>query len=131
MKRQDVQKKINAYFESRYGPVLDKGKNPVMDEAGNIIYEIVRPPTLSGLALCLGLDSREKLTVFTKNKAILSDVNRAILQVEEYAEEKLFSKESNTSGIKLYLAVNFKRWASDDAVQEAEDFPEEYNSWAE
>ena len=131
MKRDEVQKRIDAYFESRYGPVLDRNHNPVCDSDGNYIYEIVRPPTLSGLALAIGLDSREELTLFTANTAILRDVRRAMLRVEEYAEEKLFSKESNTTGIKLYLAVNFKRWSGEEVTDESEELPDEYNSWAE
>ena len=71
------------------------------------------------------------MTTFTKNKGVLREIRKAILQVEEYAEERLFSKESNTAGIKLYLAVNFKRWSQDELEGDSEELPEEYSSWAE
>lgn len=130
MKKDEVKKRINTYFESRYGQVLDRNRNPVYDAEGNPIYEIIRPPTLSGLALAIGLESREALTTFTSNKSILREINKAILQVEEYAEERLFSKESNTAGIKLYLAVNFRRWSGEE-IEGDDELPEEYGSWAE
>jgi len=131
MKRTEVQRRIKNYFDSRYGPVLDRNRNPVTDENGNVITEIINPPTVSGLALALGLDEREKLTAFTKNKAVLHDVKCAVMRIEEYAEERLFFKDANTAGIKLYLAVNFKRWAGEDIPVEDEELPEEYNKWAE
>ena len=130
MKKDEVKKRINTYFESRYGQVLDRNRNPVYDSEGNPVYEIVRPPTLSGLALAIGLESREALTTFTSNKSILREINKAILQVEEYAEERLFSKESNTAGIKLYLAVNFRRWSGEE-LEGDDELPAEYGSWAE
>ena len=130
MKKDEVKKRINTYFESRYGQVLDRNRNPVYDSEGNPVYEIVRPPTLSGLALAIGLESREALTTFTSNKSILREINKAILRVEEYAEERLFSKESNTAGIKLYLAVNFRRWSGEEPEGD-DELPEEYDSWAE
>ena len=130
MKKDEIKKRINTYFESRYGQVLDKGRNPVYDADGNPVYEIVRPPTLSGLALAIGLESREELMTFTSNKSIMREIHKAILRVEEYAEERLFSKDSNTAGIKLYLAVNFKRW-SGEVLEGDDELPEEYCSWAE
>lgn len=130
MTRSEAQKRIKEYFDTRRGPMLDKNKNPVTNQNGEIIYETVYPPTLSGLALALGLDEREKLTSFTKNKAILHDVKCAMLKIEEYAEQRLFSKDANTSGIKLYLAVNFKRWCGEELTEE-DDLPQEYNKWAE
>lgn len=131
MTRKEVQKRIKAYFDSRYGPVLDRNKAPVTDENGNTMYEITNPPTLSGLALWLGLDEREKLTSFTKNKAIIHDVKCAVLKIEEYAEERLFFKDANTAGIKLYLAVNFKRWSGEELNADDDELPQEYNKWAE
>ena len=126
-----MQRRIKAYFDSRYGYVLDKSGNPVYDESGNVLNEITHPPTLSGLALALGLDEREKLTTFTDKADILHDVRCAILKIEEYAEQRLFAKDANTSGIKLYLAVNFKRWSGEDLSQEDLELPQEFNKWAQ
>lgn len=129
MTKDEAQKRIKAYFDSRYTPVTNRNNEPITDENGKIVYEMSRPPTLSGLAVALGLDEREKIMTFTKNKAILSEVRRAVLQIEEYAEERLFSKDASTSGIKLYLAVNFRRWAEQDA--ESFTLPDEFVKWAE
>lgn len=130
MTRQEAQKRIKNYFDSCYGLVLDKNQNPVSDDEGNPVYEVKHPFTLSGLALALGLDEREKLTSFTKNKAILYEVKCAMLRIEQYAEERLFAKESNITGIKLYLAVNFKRWSGQELEQD-DQLPSEFNKWAE
>ena len=131
MTKSEAQQKIEAYFSSLEGILRDKNNNPVADSDGNAVYGIIHPPTLTGLALALGLDEREKLLTFTKNKAILSLVKRAMLKTEQYAEEKLFSKDFNTSGIKLFLSVNFKRWSGEELTEEDAQLPEEYNRWAE
>lgn len=129
MTKSEVQKRIKAYFDSRYTPMKDRNNVPITDEDGKPVYEMSRPPTLSGLAAALGLDERDKLMTFTKNKAILGEVRRAVLRIEEYAEERLFSKNASTSGIKLYLSTNFQRWSE----RETEKFvlPDELAKWAE
>ena len=131
MTKSEAQQKIEAYFSGLEGLLLDKNKNPVADKEGNAVYDTIHPPTLTGLALALGLDEREKLLTFTKNKEILSLVKKAMLKTEQYAEEKLFSKEFNTAGIKLFLSVNFKRWSGEALAEEDAQLPEEFNKWAE
>ncbi len=129
MTKAEAQNRIKAYFDSRYTPLTDRNNMPITDENGKILYEMSRPPTLSGLAVALGLDEREKLMTFTKNPAILREVKLAVLRIEEYAEERLFSKDASTAGVKQYLAVNFRRWSCEAA--DSFELPEEYAKWAE
>ena len=52
------------------------------------------------------------------------------MRVEEYAEERLFSKEA-FSGVKLFLAVNFDRWSDGEAVDEGEyELPDSVKGWS-
>lgn len=69
-----------------------------------------RPPTVTGLSLALGCSAREQLGVYTDRRGEL--VRHALLRIENSAEEKLFSKEY-FSGAKLFLEVNFSRWAGE------------------
>lgn len=46
---------VDEYFESCNGPSLDKNGYPVYDRDGNIVKTQVRPYTVSGLALYLGI----------------------------------------------------------------------------
>lgn len=128
----DLQKRIEEYFESRLEPVRDKNGNPVLDGDGNPKRDTARPATLTGFALALGLESREALYEF-KDGRMRRLIRQGILKIEEYAEERLFSKDG-FSGIKLFLSVNFERWSNAKA-EEPEDGEEvvlsdEIKKWA-
>ena len=127
----ELRRRIDAYFNSRLTPILDKSGVPVTDEKGEMIKKITLPYTLTGLALALGCESREELLSF-ENPEMSRYVKMSVLKVEEYAEERLFSKEAS-SGVKLFLAVNFDRW-SDNSVSESSDddyiLPESIGKWS-
>lgn len=122
-----LQSKIDAYFKSRKTPVLAKDGTHLCDAGGRPLYEVTRPMTVTGLARALGFCSREEMMAQTDEKSAEA-IASALLAIEEYAEEKLFYKES-FSGTKLFLSVNFPRWKQ-EAAPEAEAFPESFDSWA-
>lgn len=125
----ELKRRVAEYFESRLAPVTDKNGVPLIDENGNIIKKIALPYTLTGLALAVGCESREELFSF-ENPEMNRFMKMSALKVEEYAEERLFSKEA-FSGVKLFLAVNFDRWREDDTSidDEVGELPDSIKRW--
>ena len=124
----ELGKRINAYFNSRLSEQYDKNGEIITDSEGKPIKKISLPYTLTGLSLALGLDSREALFTF-EDKEMQRLVKMAVMRVEEYAEERLFSKEA-FSGIKLFLSVNFERWQeSETDIEDCYVLPEEVKEW--
>lgn len=103
-----ARKLLAAYFDSRCVEKRDAEGNPVVNKNGEVVTEC-RPCTVTGIALALGKTSREELYA-VKEPKIRELIDRALLRVEESAEEKLFSKDT-AGGAKLFLSVNFKRYA--------------------
>lgn len=103
-----VKKQISDYFSQRLDP---KSKNP----DGSSAAVFIRPLTVTGLALALGLSSREELFSF-KDKKTKELIEKSLMKIEENAEEKLFTKEYY-QGAKLFLEVNFKRWGKSEGEQ--------------
>lgn len=126
-KAEQYKEKIEAYFAARRAPVCQKDGSVVTDEHGNAILAFTRPPTVTGLCHALGFSSREKM-LQVRDKKCAEAIASALLVIEEYAEEKLFSKES-FSGTKLFLSVNFPRWR-EVSHTECEPFPEQFDAWA-
>jgi hypothetical protein len=125
----ELKRRIDKYFNSRLKEQYGKNGEPVLDAHGKQIKKAELPCTLTGLALSLGLDSREALFSF-EDEQMQRLVRMAVMKIEEYAEEKLFSKES-FSGVKLFLSVNFDRWQ--DKSDDFEDdyiIPEEAKKWS-
>ena len=112
---ESVTKKICAYFASRRVEKRSGEGEVLLGKNGEIQYE-ERPCTVTGLALALGLSREELFQV--KDKKIKALIDRALLKIEENAEEKLFCKDT-FHGAKLFLETNFKRWQ--DAGQEPFD----------
>lgn len=98
---------IEGYFASRRRVKKDGEGRPVVGRDGAVQYERV-PATVTGLALALGLCRREELYGFEDEK-IKALVSRALLRIEEEAEEGLFCKES-FQGAKVFLAANFSHY---------------------
>lgn len=127
-KAHKIRAAIDAYFASRKTPQRAKDGTLLLDEDGAPIYEITRPLTVTGLARALGFTSREEMMA-VKDKKSAEAIASALLAIEEYAEEKLFYKES-FSGTKLFLSVNFERWRAEDRAADADPFPEGFDNWA-
>ena len=114
---QKARRSLRAYFASRRVEKRGQGGEVIVDRNGEVLYE-EKPSTVSGVALALGFADREELARI-KDKKVKAVVDRALLKVEESAEERLFAKDT-FNGAKLFLAVNFERWR-DGAPTEPED----------
>lgn len=105
-----LQSLINEYYESCMGPMFDKSGNLVRDEQGRIVKTQVKPYTLSGLALYLGVSTQTlkkyregKLdTILDEMRAKTEDVltfSRVILRakqtIEAYAEGRLYDRDGS------------------------------------
>lgn len=125
----EIKKRVENYFSSRLQPMTDKNGNVILDENGEIINKVSLPYTLTGLALAVGLESREELFSFT-DPEINRFLRMSAMKVEEYAEERLFSKEA-FSGVKLFLSVNFDRWSDNlnDNLEDEYVLPEGIEKW--
>lgn len=106
-KVEEIRLLLREYFRSRRVEKRGADGNPVVDKSGAPLWE-ERPSTVTGLAFALGFSAREEMLA-VKNKKIKALIDRALLRIEEEAEEKLFSKDS-FQGAKFFLCHNFKRW---------------------
>lgn len=99
---------INEYFESCNGPLIDKNGNLVYDKQGNLVKIQVKPYTVSGLALYLGITTQtlkeyragkvdtllDEMRAETDDVATFSQVAcRAKQTIESYAEGRLYDKD--------------------------------------
>lgn len=108
--KEELQAKIDAYFEDCEGRVLtDNEGNVVTDKYGEAIYINKKPLTITGLALALGFSSRQALLNYQGRKEFNDTITRAKSRVEQYAEERLYDKEG-ANGAKFSLANNFDGW---------------------
>ena len=111
--KEEMQEKIDKYFESCFKPVrvLIKDTNKyttLTDENGKVIKEQYRPFTVTGLADALDM-SRETLLRYGENEEFSDTIMRAKRKCELYAEERLFDKEGNKGAI-FSLSNNFAEW---------------------
>lgn len=105
---EEFEQKIDEYFESRKGEVArDENGNIVFNKYGGICYiKEPRPPTITGLALYLGFNSKQTFYNYGEKKRFMESVNRARMRIEEYAEEQLYSREGQR-GAEFNLKYNF------------------------
>ncbi len=113
---QEMQKKIDAYFEKCKGKPLtrlnnDTGEEEPITYKGIPIMVDTEPPTITGLALAIGLNSRQALLNYQNRDESFNDtVRRAKARVEAYTEGRLFDKDG-ARGAEFSLRNNFKNWA--------------------
>lgn len=106
-----MQTVIDRYFERCEGELAkDENGCVVFTDKGFPVYTVFpKPPTVTGLALALGFNSRQALLNYQGKKEFHDTVTRAKSRVEEYAETRLFDKDG-ANGAKFSLANNFKGW---------------------
>ena len=114
---EEVQEKIDAYFEECKGKVLtDDDGNIVRDKYFMPIIIDSRPPTITGLALALGFTSRQALLNYQAKEEFVDTITRAKSRVECYAEERLYDKDG-ANGAKFNLANNFDGWKEKQQIE--------------
>lgn len=118
--KEEIQEKIDKYFEECEGKVLeDKDGNPILNKYGGVIIIGSKPPTVTGLALALGFSTRQSLLNYQAQDEFLDTITRAKSRVEQYAEERLFDRDGS-HGAQFSLRNNFKGWKSKD-IEDVED----------
>jgi hypothetical protein len=113
---EEMQEKIDAYFEKCKGRVFEHNGEPVTDKYGMPIIIDAEPPTVTGLALALGFTSRQALLNYQDKKEFVDTVTRAKARVEHYAEMRLFDKDG-ANGAKFSLANNFEGWKEKQSIE--------------
>ncbi len=115
--KEEMQEKIDAYFEECKGrPLVDDEGNVMTDKNGIPIIVDSKPPTITGLALALGLNSRQALLNYQGRDEFNDTITRAKAKVEQYAEERLFDKDG-ANGAKFSLANNFEGWKEKQQIE--------------
>jgi hypothetical protein len=102
----ELQKKIDEYFNSRKAPLLDGKGRPCLDENEDVIFVDAKPCTVTGLALYLGFSGRQALLNYQEREEFMDTITRAKSRIEEYAEERLYDKDG-CNGAKFSLQNNF------------------------
>ena len=115
---EEIQTKIDAYFESCKGEPLMVDGEPYLDKSGSPVLINAHPPTVTGLALALGFHSRQSLLNYQAKAEFMDTVTRAKMQVEQYCEERLFDRDGQR-GAEFNLKYNF-RWAQEEQDQEGD-----------
>ena len=104
-KAEEIQKKIDEYFNSCFTILRDEDGNIMLDYDGNVRKRQIRPFTITGLGLALGM-SRQDLINYSKKDEFFDTIKKAKMRVENYLEEKLISDGSST-GIIFNLKNNY------------------------
>lgn len=116
----EIEEKIETYFENCKGRVLMVDGEVVTNKYGDPIIVDSHPPTVTGLALALGFESRQGLLNYQAKKEYSAVITRAKSRIEAYVEERLFDKDG-ANGAKFSLQNNFRGWneASKEAAMQA------------
>lgn len=107
---------VDGYFADCEGhTVCDANGNVALDKYGEPIIIGAHPPTVTGLALALGFNSRQSLLNYQARSAAFNDIiTEAKARCEEYAERRLYDRDG-VNGAKFSLQNNFKGWADKPA----------------
>ncbi|MPN57021.1 hypothetical protein SDC9_204715 [bioreactor metagenome] len=89
--------------------LTDTKGDPVFDKFGHPVIIGEKPPTVTGLALALGFNSRQALLNYQGRKQFHDTITRAKSRCEDYAESRLFDRDGS-NGAKFSLMNNFKGW---------------------
>lgn len=115
----ELQKAIDSYFLRCEGICTkDEQGNVVFNKNGTPLYERVPScPTITGLALAIGLPTRQAVLRFLPEDERYSLICRGVARVEEFAERQLL--ESGTAGVKFFLSRSFVGWGEEEEGCEA------------
>ena len=120
-----MQKAIDKYFEDCQGkPLKGEDGKVLVDKYGKPVLMGARAPTVTGLALALGFNSRQTLLNYQAQPEFVDTITRAKTRCEEYAESRLYDRDG-ARGAEFSLKYNF-RWEDTRASapgMESEDDP--------
>lgn len=116
-----MEKIIEQYFIDCEGTIAkDDDDNVIFDKYGQPVMINKKPPTVTGLALALGFNTRLALINYQGKQEFVNTITRAKSYIEAYAEGRLFDREG-FNGAKFSLLNNFKGWRDkpqDDSATE-------------
>ena len=113
---EELQKKIDEYFDSCFRPLINTKTNEIVKDAnGNEIMQQFRPFTISGLALALDT-SRQTLINYQERDEFFDTIMRAKRKCENYTEEMLFHKDS-ANGAKFVLLNGYEKWKDKQEIE--------------
>lgn len=115
---------IAEYFDERMATVpLTIDGQPVEEDGRQILHDIwIKPPTVAGIALALGVDKVSFLRWTQNEKSPYHKIAKAAKQkIEEYLEERLDTARQ-TDGVKFNLTNNFKEsWKEKQEIELGEE----------
>lgn len=82
-----------------------------------------KPPVVAGLCYFLGFHDRHALQEYRKYDGFSATVKRALIRIEAFKNEMLFSKDYSTAGV-IFDLKNNHGWA--DKVEHGEMTPSEF-----
>lgn len=95
----ELEKKIKEYFDKCVDVILkDEEGRPLVNKSG-IVALIPHPPTVAGLALYLGFEDRRSLYDYKERPEFSHTIKKAILKIEENAENALITGKASTGAI--------------------------------
>lgn len=118
----ELQKKVDEYFESCHEEVWRQtydddmkptGWEPILDRHGNVQKRLVKPYTISGLAVHLET-SRQTLLEYGEKDEFIDTIKRAKDKIENYAEESLYTSKQ-TAGV-IFNLVNNHKWVNKQEI---------------
>lgn len=120
---EEMQEKIDAYFESCKGEVLtDKDGNTVFNKFDEPVMVGVKPLTVTGLALALGFTTRQALMNYQARGEFKNIIETAKLKIENYAEMRLYDRDG-CNGARFNLQNNFRAWDADKPQTDGKKAP--------
>lgn len=127
-----LQAKVDEYFESLYGYVVNKNGDLVRDDDGKLVKRLEIPPTVSGLALYLDVDT---MTLSKWRRGALDGIDtddeltfarvlqRAKQRIESYAEARSYDKDGQR-GAEFILKTHYG-WKTDKELVETQKIIED------
>lgn len=129
-----LQKQVDEYFLSCYQPVIKDGEF-LKDNKGNIVKKLQNPPTVSGLAYHLEVQTStlnrycsgqmDDLGESDEDMLFSAILQRAKQRIEIFAEERLYDKGAQ-AGARFVLDTHFGRITQ---KEQAEIMEKRMNSW--
>lgn len=112
--RNKLMQKVDEYFDICKGETLrDADGSVVLDRFNRPVMINSKIPTVTGLALHLGLRTRQRLLGYAKNGLNADIIQVALSMVEEYAEMRLYDK-NGSKGAMFSLCNSFSNWSQLD-----------------